>query len=94
MEEAGGKRQNFSREGTFSLREMSLRTDKGFVGENVSKLKNSMEDLKKWRVAPEIKIHVWKDHLEEISYKSVQRQRQKCVREFLKGDSIMKRGET
>ena len=82
MEEAGGKRQNFSREGIFSLREMSLRTDKGFVGENVSKSKNSMEDLKKWRVAPEIKIYVWKDHLEEISYKSVQRQMQKCIREF------------
>lgn len=37
---------------------MSLKTDKGFVGENVSKLKNSMEDLKKWRVTPEIKIRV------------------------------------
>ena len=82
MEEAGGKRQNFSREGTFCFREMSLKTDKGFIEENVSKLKNSMEGLRKWRVTPEIKIHVWKDHLEEISYKSVQGQMQKCVREF------------
>lgn len=40
---------------------MSLKTDKGFIEENVSKLKNSMEGLRKWRVTPEIKIHVWKD---------------------------------